>query len=157
MTVTTTRDPIEAMEEERDALAALSGLLARHQPMTAQMIGPEGEAIPLPASVVRVLAQAIEALAEGNPVSVMPVHRELTTQAAADLLNVSRQYLVRLLDEGVIPSGKTGTHRRVRFGDLLAYKRQRDVARREGLRRLTRLSEELGLYEEDFYEQPEQR
>ena len=78
----------------------------------------------------------------------MPVHMELTTQEAADLLNVSRQYLVRLLEDGAMPFTKTGTHRRIRFGDLMAYKRARDATRRQGLKRLTRLSEELGLYDE---------
>ncbi len=55
---------------------------------------------------------------------------------------------MRLLDGGAIPFSKTGTHRRVRFGDLIAYKRERDAQRRQGLKRLTQLSEDLGLYDE---------
>ncbi|HEX5503538.1 MAG TPA: excisionase family DNA-binding protein, partial [Thermomicrobiales bacterium] len=78
----------------------------------------------------------------------VPVYRELTTQQAADLLNVSRQYLIRLLERGDLPFTRTGTHRRIRLDDVLRYKDARSARRREGLRRLTRLSEELGLYDE---------
>lgn len=122
MATTTAPQPVTAADEERDTLAALADLLAQGRSVEAQPIGPDGAPIPLSDSVLRVLAQAIPALAEDNAVTVMAVHRELTTQEAADLLNVSRQYLVRLLDEGAIPHSRTGTPRRVRFGDVLAYK-----------------------------------
>ena len=72
---------------------------------------------------------------------------ELTTQEVADFLNVSRQYVVQLLDQGAIPHTKVGTHRRVRFGDLQAYKEIRDGQRRTVL---ARLSEDLGMYDDDF-------
>lgn len=103
---TTAPQPVTATDEERDTLAALADLLAQGRSVEAQLIGPDGAPILLPASVVRVLAQAIPALAEGNAVTVLPVHRELTTQEAADLLNVSRQYLVRLLDQVAIPHSR---------------------------------------------------
>jgi excisionase family DNA binding protein len=76
----------------------------------------------------------------------MPIDRELTTQAAADILNVSRQYLVELLDNQTIPHTKVGTHRRIRFGDLMNYKTDRDAKRRAGLSRMTKKSQQLGLY-----------
>lgn len=75
---------------------------------------------------------------------------EVTTQQAADLLNVSRQYLVRLLDEGRIPFRKTGKHRRLRMQDVLAFKEQRDKDRRAGLRELSRLTEESGGYDAEL-------
>ena len=117
-------------------------------PSPARLVGPDDEAIELPESAFVLLKDVVHQLAQGNAVAIVPVHMELTTQEAADLLNVSRQYLVRLLEDGAMPFTKTGTHRRIRFGDLMAYKRARDATRRQGLKRLTRLSEELGLYDE---------
>ena len=70
--------------------------------------------------------------------SIVPIHEELTTQEAADILNVSRQYLVELLDTQTIPHNKVGTHRRIRFGDLMNYKNDRDAKRQEGLSRMTK-------------------
>ncbi|CAN5920174.1 hypothetical protein BH11MYX4_BH11MYX4_05390 [soil metagenome] len=73
--------------------------------------------------------------------------KEVTTQQAADLLNVSRQYLVRLLDEGRIAFRRTGKHRRLRIEDVLAFKDKRDKDRSAGLRELSQLTEELGGYD----------
>jgi excisionase family DNA binding protein len=89
-----------------------------------------------------------ELLGRGDAIAVVPVGKELTTQQAADILNVSRQYLVRLLDEGRLPCSKTGSHRRILVGDLLAFKLERDQNRREALDKLTQLSEDLGGYSE---------
>ena len=71
---------------------------------------------------------------------------ELTTQEAADLLNVSRPFLIGLLEDGQLPHHKVGTHRRVRFADLMTYKRRRDAESEEALRELTALSQEMKLY-----------
>lgn len=119
----------------------------RGQLPTARLVGPDGETIELPEVVSAVLAQVVEAMSQGLAVAVMPLHTDLTTQEAADFLNVSRQYLVQLLEQGAIPHTKVGTHRRVRFGDLRAYKEARDLQRRAGLDQLARLSDELGMYD----------
>ncbi len=79
---------------------------------------------------------------------MVPVSMELTTQEAADILNVSRQYLVRLAEDGSIPCTKTGKHRRLRAQDVLAYKSRRDRQRKKALSKLTQLSQEFGLYDE---------
>jgi excisionase family DNA binding protein len=72
----------------------------------------------------------------------------MTTQQAADLLNVSRQYLVRLLDDGKLPYDRTGKHRRLKMEDVLAYKKQRDLERDNKLDEIAKLTEELGGYGE---------
>jgi excisionase family DNA binding protein len=104
-----------------------------------------GEPLVLPAAVVRLLGELLTELAKGNAVTLMPHHAELTTQEAADLLNVSRPFLVSLLVNGQLPFHKVGTHRRVRFSDLMLYKRRRDAESEEALRELAALSQELKL------------
>jgi excisionase family DNA binding protein len=112
------------------------------------ILGPSGEVVPLPSVFVDLIDRASVALARGSEVSVLAADHELTTQQAADLLNVSRQYLVRLLDAGRLPSRRTGTHRRVRAEDVVAYKLGRDQQRALALASLTRLSEDMGGYPE---------
>jgi excisionase family DNA binding protein len=94
------------------------------------------------------LERAVEALVRGEAVSVVPVSLELTTQEAADLLNVSRQYLVRLVENRSIPCTRTGKHRRLRVQDVLTYQRRRDRERKRTLDKLARLSQDFGGYDE---------
>ena len=107
----------------------------------------EKEAVELPASVLDALRLLIFYLAQGDTVKLVPIRKEISTQEAADLLNVSHQYLMRLLEQGDIPYQQVGTHRRIRFLDVMAYKQRRDADRAEGLRRMVRLCEEAGAYE----------
>ncbi|MBV4452554.1 MULTISPECIES: helix-turn-helix domain-containing protein [Pseudomonas] len=99
----------------------------------------------LPTSALRLLVDILGELALGNAVKVVPVHAELTSQEAADLLNVSRPHLVKMLEEGAIPFTKTGRHRRIRFSDLMAFKQQRDAESQEAMEELVRQTRELGL------------
>ncbi len=137
-------EPIAVTEQERPNLAKVEDLFAHldndYSQTRPRLVSPEGEEIELPESVFRLLHQMVYELAQGNSVTIVPIHKVLTTTEAADLLNVSRQYLVELLDAGAIPFSKVGTHRRIRFGDLMDYKKKRDASRREGLSRLTKTS-----------------
>jgi excisionase family DNA binding protein len=112
-----------------------------------ELVGPNGDSVTLPTSILQVLRVAARHLAKGQAIRLIAVDRELTTQQAADLLNVSRPYLVKLLEHGEIPYTKTGRHRRVRLADLMSYKARRDGQRMETLAELTQLSQRLGLYD----------
>lgn len=103
------------------------------------------EELILPPCVVRALIRILDEMGRGNAITLTPVRAELTTQQAADLLNVSRPHLVKLLDEGAIPSRKVGSHRRVQFEDLLAYKKQFQTQRHAALDEPQALSQELGM------------
>lgn len=115
------------------------------EPVPVRFGASEAETIDFPASAVRLLKEILDHMAHGNGVALMPVHAELTTRQAADLLQVSRTHLVQLLDEGRIPCRKVGAHRRVRARDILAYRRETESRRREALDELTARDQELGL------------
>jgi len=115
----------------------------------AKLVTPSGEEHELPHSVYNVLIDVIhQVLVLGNTVKVMSVDAELTTQQAADLLNVSRPFLIKLLKERDLDYRMVGTHRRIRLEDLLVYRDQRDAERRRLLGEITSESQELGLYDE---------
>jgi excisionase family DNA binding protein len=103
------------------------------------------DGIKLPESAVRILIAGLTEIGKGNGVWLVPQHTELSTQEAAEILNLSRPYVVRLLDDGKIPSHKVGTHRRVRIDDVLAYKRNSDADRLEALKTLVEEAQELDM------------
>jgi excisionase family DNA binding protein len=123
----------------REAGQRLAAYLGEPKPIKMGVV-PEGkeqeEAIVLPASVLCVLVDVLAELAAGNAVAVVPVQAELTTQLAADMLNVSRPYLIGLLDKGEIPSRRVGVQRRVLLSDLLAYKQRSEAERLKALEEL---------------------
>lgn len=103
------------------------------------------ETVTIPAAAFRLLGDILTEMAKGNGVTMIPVHAELTTQQAAEILNVSRPFLIGLVDEGKIPARKVGTHRRIRLQDLLQYKRQTEQARLKALDELAAQAQELGM------------
>lgn len=106
----------------------------------------DDDALVIPRATAVMLAQVLSLLENGHGVQIIPKDAELTTQQAADMLNVSRPYLIRLLESGQIPYRKVGRHRRVTYEALMAFKRRDDLQRRAAADDLADLSQELGLY-----------
>ena len=132
-----------------DALPAVQDFLRRHtgdEMVRLRAVGDGDETtLALPRAALSGLAQILRHMSEGRGVSIVPAHAELTTQQAADMLNVSRPFLVGLLEAGEIPHRMVGPHRRVRAEDLVAYLRADDHRRREAADGLTALTQEMGL------------
>lgn len=99
----------------------------------------------LPPVIVEFLFKTLVHIADGNAVTIVPIHAELTTQEAANLLNVSRPYLIQLLEKGKIKFHKTGRHRRILFADILKYKEESKVKSRKAREELTREAQDLDL------------
>lgn len=114
----------------------------------AVLVGPDGEQIPLPEEVYRVLGRVVDAMRGGMAIMVAPQGMLLTTQEAADFLGVSRPTVVKLLEQGAIPFEKPNRHRRVRLQDLVDYQASRRRERRDALNELTEQASELGLYDD---------
>lgn len=140
--------PSDATAREAEvAINALRGVV-RGRSSAVVRVEPEGSpetAVVLPAQALDLLMRVLAHLANGDAVSILPVHTEVTTQQAADLLNVSRPYLIKLLDEGRLPFRKVGTHRRVPLRDLLEFKRRDDAERKAVADELTAEAQRLGI------------
>ena len=121
-------------------------LLHGDRPLTLNVTGAHGEeAVKLPAPAGARLLEILEDMAAGSSVAVLRKDAELTTQQAADVLNVSRPFLVGLLEQGALPFRKVGTHRRVRIDDVLRYKNDVDAARRRALDELVAEAQKLDM------------
>lgn len=148
---TTPATPLPSPEEAvlaRESGRTLSAALAtRAETQRIEIIDDKGSshAVRLPVSALRLLIDVLTEIGEGNAVSIIPIHAELTTQEAADVLNVSRPFLVQLLERGEIPFHRVGTHRRVRYQDVLDYKERIDAQRRRSLEDLAEQAQKLNM------------
>jgi len=136
---------VHAAEQGRRALASYLADGQATQPIQIVDARNQAHQIVLPTTALRLLVDILGELADGNAVQVVPVHAELTTQEAADLLNVSRPHLVKLLEDGEIPFHRTGKHRRVRLADLMRYKEARMRVSEAAMAELARQAQELGM------------
>ena len=103
------------------------------------------EVIDMPTFALRLLGEILSELALGNAVKIVPIHAELTTQEGADILNVSRPHLIKMLDEGALPHTKTGRHRRIKFADLMKYKELREQTSLSAMEELAAQAQELEM------------
>ncbi|MBI4862172.1 MAG: helix-turn-helix domain-containing protein [Candidatus Riflebacteria bacterium] len=134
-----------AQDAAREA-AVLQRSLRRARSVALRSEGPkDAHTLNLPRAAFDLLVQILGHMANGNSVTLVPMHAEITTQQAAAILNVSRPFVVSLLDQRKIPYRKVGTHRRIRMSDLVAYKRREDEERRKVLAELTEEAQKLGL------------
>lgn len=135
--------------EQDSALARMSGkVLARYartdRPLVVHVTGQE-QPIELPAGAVALLMEILHAMAAGRGVTIIPENAELTTVQAAKILNVSRPFLIKLLDNGELPYRKVGTHRRIRMEDVMNYKEAIDREREAALDQLVEDAQNLDL------------
>ncbi|QLH64483.1 helix-turn-helix domain-containing protein [Serratia symbiotica] len=137
---------IEAAVRGQRELAAYLSTKTETQKIAIQDADNITHQIELPTSSLTLLMSILGELALGNAVQVVPVHAELTTQEAANILNVSRPHMVKLLEDGKMRFHKTGRHRRVLFADLMEYKDQRYRESNKAMQELADLSQELELY-----------
>jgi excisionase family DNA binding protein len=113
-----------------------------------KLVSTSGKEILLPESVYQIVEVVVRKMAAGEEIHLVPNNKQLTTQEAADLLNVSRPYLIKLLEQGEIPYEETlGKHRRVALEDLVAYKERRSLTRKKNLQKTTEFLQEQGFYE----------
>ncbi len=150
--VALTQSPYIPTEEDSRLSKESSRILATHISSDVHRLkiveedGSEQDTT-IPAAAYRLLVDILTQMSRGNAVTIIPIHAELTTQEAADLINVSRPFLIKQIESGAIPHHKVGRHRRVRFTDLMEYKKNIDAARSKVLDELVDISETLGFYD----------
>jgi excisionase family DNA binding protein len=138
--------PTTLPSKEDSALAQeASRVLATKQPSELKVRLDDGQELVLPRAATRLIAHLLTEMAQGNAVTIIPIHANLTTQEAADYLNVSRPHLVRLLEAEKMPYYKVGTHRRIKFQDLVAFKTASEKRRREIMEELAAQAQEEGM------------
>lgn len=138
-------DPSEFSPGETESVRHLLDLF-RSETNPPALVDKHGNRIELPRPIYDLLVRVASAMQEGKVISLVPETQELTTQAAANILGVSRPHLIKLLESGKLAFHKVGAHRRIRLKDLVAFQHARDRDRRTALDDLARKAQEAGLY-----------
>jgi excisionase family DNA binding protein len=143
--ITPTEKETIMAKESSQSLASCLQLSESSQ--TLKVISDQGESITVkvPVSAFRLFIDILAQMANGNSVTLIPIHAELTTQQAAEILNVSRPYLIKLLESGEIPFRKVGSRRRILDQDLREYQNQINAKRQETLAELAAQAQELNM------------
>lgn len=132
-------------ESEKQQLEQLYRMLI--QDGTAALIGPDNSRIDIPSSIYDILVNVVETMQEGKAIAVVPLMEQLSTQAAADFLGISRQFLIRELERDKIPFHYAGSHRRLYFGDVLKYRHERMRDRRASIDRMAQEAQKSDYYD----------
>ena len=138
------KEQIAAMKSYNALAATLEDL---HSENPEIEIEETAEKIRIPLKALKLLAKILKATGQGQPISLVPIATEMTTQAAAELLGCSRPHLVKLLEKGNIPFTMVGRHRRVKFQDVIDYKKEMKSKQEQLLIDMMKSDEDLGLYD----------
>lgn len=138
------KEQVAAMKSYNALAATLEGL---HSENPEIEIEETAEKIKIPLKALKLLAKILKATSQGQSISLVPIATEMTTQAAAELLGCSRPHFVKLLEEGHIPFTMVGRHRRVKFQDVMDYKKEMKLKQEQLLIDMMQSDEELGLYD----------
>jgi len=142
---TTDRDQQIARDNLPQVKRLATSFAKRTEPVAIQVSDHDMVSLQLPAKLFGILQTILDLMAKGKAFSLIPANAELTTQEAADMLNVSRPHIVKLLKEGVIPYKEVGTHRRILLEDLVVYSRDLKQKRKEALEELARLGQQYNM------------
>ncbi|MGM0672681.1 helix-turn-helix domain-containing protein [Thioalkalivibrio sp.] len=129
----------------RESASELARLLAEKPEAERAQVRMDGTDLIVPRQAVSLLRDILAQMAQGNAVTIVPTHAELSTQEAASILNVSRPFVIKLLEQGEIPFRKAGTHRRIRYEDLMRYKARMDSDSREAMDALAAQAQKLDM------------
>jgi excisionase family DNA binding protein len=132
-------------ETDSELATTASRELARASKASLNVRMEDGTDLQLPKAVTPLLIKILTEMAQGNAVTLIPLHAELTTQEAANLLSISRPFLNKLLEQGALPFHKVGTHRRIKFVDLEEFRSKRETARNKSLEALAKLAQDEGM------------
>lgn len=139
------KDEQKVAMESYDALATVIEQLKTDNPEVE--IEETNEKIKIPISALKILGDVVKAMSQGKPFSIVSITTEVTTQSAAEILGCSRPHLVKLLESGEIAFTKVGKHRRIRFEDVIAYKKKMKAAQKQHIIDIMQSDEELELYD----------
>lgn len=142
------KEPITVFESKQEDIQKLERLLERG---ATSLIDRSGEKVKLPKAILEVLRRAVEIMAKGKAVTLMPDNQAITTQRAADILGMSRPFFVKLLEAGALAHHRVGSQRRVYLRDVLQFAQRREQQRQAALNRLSRQALESGLYEKNRF------
>lgn len=131
--------------ESYNALASVIEQLNSEQPEIE--IEETSEKIKIPVSALKLLGDILKAMGQGKLISIVPIAAEVTTQAAAEILGCSRPHLVKLLEDGKIEFTKVGKHRRIKFDDIMKYRKQMKEQQKQNIIDIMNADEETGLYD----------